>query len=77
MNKSFYDDLEIKIKNIKDTTTKNIYDKETLIKEIEDIENILENITIIHIKEKDYWNKTHKYLLEVKNFIKKQQWYFY
>lgn len=77
MNKSFYEDLEIKIKNIKDKATKNIYDKEALIKEIENIENILKNTTLVHIKEKDYWNKTHKYLLEVKNFIKKQQWYFY
>lgn len=73
MNKRFYEDLENKIKNIKDKAIENNSNKEELIKEIENIENILENTTLVILKEKDYWNKTHKYLLEVKNFIKKQQ----
>lgn len=70
MNKSFYDDLEIKIKNIKDKAIENNSNKEELIKEIENIENILENTTLVLLKEKDYWDETYKYLLEVKNIIK-------
>ena len=73
MNKSFYDDLEIKIKNIKDKAIENNSNKEELINEIENIENILENKTLVLLKEKDYWNKTCKYLLEVKKIIEKSQ----